>query len=134
MRPTRSVPALNGYALENQKMNKRPRKALQVPLQVRLRKLLKMLSNWQLRCSLQAYNPLSSILATKSSLPDANDMLSSQSCNEWKTTQATYHAPPSQHNSKSLCQPVQRRTKREYPSSSNKYSKQRIPMNPPLKL
>ena len=115
-------------------MNKRPRKALQVPLQVRLRKLLKMLSNWQLRRSLQAYNPLSSILATKSSLPDANDMPSSQSCNEWKTTQATYHAPPSQQNSKSLCRPVQRRMKSEYPSWSNKYSKQRIPMNPPLKL
>ena len=33
-----------------------PRSHHQVPLQVRQRKLPKMLSNWQLRRSLQAYN------------------------------------------------------------------------------
>ena len=49
----------------------------------------------------------------------------SQSCNEWKRMQNISHAPPRQQISRSLCRLVRRRTRRECPSSSNRYNKQR---------
>ena len=55
-RPTKHVQALNGYVQKNLKKNKRPQRPLPAPHQVRQRKPQKMLSNWQLRRSLQAYN------------------------------------------------------------------------------
>ena len=113
MRPTRHVQVLKGYVHKNLKKNKRPRSHHQVPLQVRQRKPPKMLSNLQLRCSLQAYNHSSSILAIKLLPPAANDMPKSQSCNKWKMTQNISHAPPRQQISRSLCRLVRRRTKRE---------------------
>ena len=45
-----------------------------------------------------------------------------------------YDAPPRQQISRSPCQLVRRRTKRECPSSSNRYNKLRTLMSPPLKL
>ena len=85
-----------------------------------------MLSNWQLRHSLQAYNHLSPILATRSSQPTANNIPKSRSCNEWNKINTMYHALPRQLTLKLLCHMVLRRMKRECPSLSNRYNKPRI--------
>ena len=134
MRPTRHVQALNVYVHKTLKTNKRPKRPHQDPRQVRQRKPPKMLSNWQLRRSLHAYNHLSSISATKLLPPVANDMPKSQSRNEWNRIQTIYHSPPRQQISRSLCRLARRRMKRECPSSSNRYNKTRSLRSPLSRL
>ena len=81
------------------------------------------------RCSLQAYNPLSPISATRSSRPTANHMPKSRSCNKWNKTKTTSHALPRPLTLKSHCPTALRRTKRECPSLSCRFNKQKLNTN-----